>query len=106
VLTRQDWRGPRAGWKPNDLGHWEVRVVHGGRFAVDLRLTPRRFPTVAHLSLGGVERSQKVEPGASECSFPEVQWPQGPGRLEAWVEGNKNTAGVLDVTIHRLPDSR
>ena len=30
VLTRQDWRGPRAGWKPNDLGYWEVRIVRGG----------------------------------------------------------------------------
>ena len=30
VLTRQDWRGPRAGTKPNDLGYWEVRVVQGG----------------------------------------------------------------------------
>ena len=32
VLTRQDWRGPRPGWEPNDLGHWEVNVVRGGRF--------------------------------------------------------------------------
>ncbi len=101
VLTRQDWRGPRAGWKPNDLGYWEVRVVHGGRFAVDLRLTPRRFPTVVHLSYGGLERSQKLEPGASECAFPDVAMTQGPGRLEAWVEGNRNTSGVLEVTLHR-----
>ncbi len=27
VLTRQDWRRPRAGVEPNDLGYWEVRVV-------------------------------------------------------------------------------
>ncbi len=26
ILTRQDWRGPRAGWGPNDQGHWEVEV--------------------------------------------------------------------------------
>jgi arylsulfatase A-like enzyme len=102
VLTRQDWRGPRAGTKPNDLGHWEVQVVRGGRFTVDLRLTPRRFRTVAHISLRGVERSVKLEPGASECSFSDVPWAEGPGRLAAWVEGNRNTAGVLDVTIHRV----
>lgn len=106
ILTRQDWRGPRAGWEPNDLGFWEVNVVRGGRFMVSFRMTPRRFKTVAHLSLGGVERSLELEPGASECTFPDVPWDAGPARLEAWVEGNKNTAGVLDVTVHRRGDPR
>ncbi len=101
VLTRQDWRGPRAGWGPNDLGYWEVQVVRGGHFTVTLRLTARRFPTVAHLALGGVERSIELEPGATGCTFPDVPWTAAPGRLEAWVEGNRNTAGVLDVSIHR-----
>ncbi len=101
VLTRQDWRGPRAGTKVNDLGYWEVNVVRGGTFTVHLRLTGRRFPTVVHLSLGGVERSQSLAVGATECTFSDIPWPQGPGRLEAWVEGNRNTAGVLDVTVHR-----
>ena len=89
ILTRQDWRGPRAGWGPNDLGHWEVDVVRGGRFTVDLRLTPRRFPTVAHLSLGGVERSLKLDAGAAECTFADVPWTAGPA---AWRPGSRATA--------------
>jgi arylsulfatase A-like enzyme len=101
VLTRQDWRGPRAGTKVNDLGYWEVDVIRGGRFTVHLRLTPRRFPTVVHLSLRGVGRSLSLDAGASECIFTDVPWNAGPARLEAWVEGNRNTAGVLDVTVHR-----
>ncbi len=101
VLTRQDWRGPRAGWELNDLGYWEVNVVRGGRFTVELRLTPRRFPTVAHISLLGIERSQRLDIGATECTFRDVPWTEGPGRLEAWVEGNRNTAGALEVTVHR-----
>jgi arylsulfatase A-like enzyme len=106
VLTRQDWRGPRAGVEPNDLGHWEVNVVRGGRFTVALRLIPRRFPTVVHVSLRGVERSRKLPADAAECTFTDVPWPEGPARLEAWVEGNRNTAGVLDVTVHRVEDTR
>ena len=106
ILTRQDWRGPRAGWGPNDRGHWEVNVVRAGRFTVALRLTSRRFPTVAHVSLRGVERSLKLDVGATECAFSDVPWTAGPGRLEAWVEGNRNTAGALDVTIHRVGDAR
>jgi arylsulfatase A-like enzyme len=105
ILTRQDWRGPRAGWGPNDLGHWEVNVVRGGRFAITLRLMPRRFPTVAHLSLGGVERSLKLDAGATGCSFTDVPLAAGPGRLQAWVEGNRNTAGALDVTVRRDGDA-
>ena len=104
ILTRQDWRGPRSGWGPNDLGHWEVNVFRGGRFQVTLNLRPRRFPTVAHLSLRGVERSIKLDTGAAGCVFSDVPWTAGPGRLEVWVEGNRNTAGALDVTIHRAGD--
>jgi arylsulfatase A-like enzyme len=105
ILTRQDWRGPRAGVEPNDLGYWEVNVVRGGRFTVGLRLTPRRFTTVAHLSLRGVERSQAIDKGATECTFRDVPSTEGPGRLEIWVEGNRNTAGVLDATVHREDDT-
>jgi arylsulfatase A-like enzyme len=105
VLTRQDWRGPRAGWEPNDLGYWEVNVVRGGRFAVGLRLTPRRFPTVAHVALHGVERSLQVDKEASECTFNDIPWTEGAGRLEVWVEGNRNTAGALEVTVHRTGDA-
>jgi arylsulfatase A-like enzyme len=104
-LTRQDWRGDRAGWGPNDLGHWEIQVVRGGRYTVTLRLTPRRFATVAHVALGGLERSMPLEAGADHCIFTDLDWPSGPARLEAWVEGNRNTAGPLDVTIHRVAEA-
>ncbi len=105
ILTRQDWRGPRSGWGVNDLGHWEVVVVRDGRFDVSLRLTPRRFPTVVHLTIRGVERELKLDREASECTFRDVPFTAGTGRFEAWVEGNRATAGPLDVTIRRLPAS-
>jgi arylsulfatase A-like enzyme len=99
VLTRQDWRGPRAGWGPNDLGAWEVAVAKHGRFDISARLVPRRFPTVAHLSLRGVARELSLEPEATACTFRDLPLTAGPGRLEIWIEGNRATAGVLDVTI-------
>jgi arylsulfatase A-like enzyme len=101
VLTRQDWRGPDAGWGPNDLGNWEVRVARDGRFDIFARLVPRRFPTVAHLSLRGIKRELSLEPEAATCIFRDLPLTAGPGRLEIWVEGNRATAGVLDVTIRR-----
>ena len=36
-LSRQDWRGPKAGWAPESEGHWEVRVERAGRYEVTIR---------------------------------------------------------------------
>src|SRR5205814_1227800 len=40
VLTRQDWRGPQAGWGPKSLGYWEVHVAREGRYDLALRFPP------------------------------------------------------------------
>jgi arylsulfatase A-like enzyme len=101
VLTRQDWRGPRAGWEKNDLGFWEVQIARPGRFEITLHLAPRRFRTVAHIALNGTSRQQALGAGAEECVFRSAPITAGPGRLEAWVEGNRATAGVLDVIVRR-----
>jgi arylsulfatase A-like enzyme len=101
ILTRQDWRGPRSGWGPNDLGYWEVDVARSGAFDITLHVLPRPFPTVAQITLRGVIRKLHLEPGATECSFRHVPLTVGPGRLEAWIEGNRATAGVLDLVVQR-----
>ncbi|MFI5460871.1 MAG: arylsulfatase [Isosphaerales bacterium] len=98
-LTRQDWRGPLAGWNPNDLGFWEVQVARAGSFDISLHFAPRRFPTTAHVSLSGTSREQTLGAGATEVTFKSIPVHAGPGRLEAWVEGNRARAGVLDVTV-------
>jgi arylsulfatase A-like enzyme len=102
ILTRQDWRGPRAGESPNELGFWEVDVAQAGRFDITLHFVPRRFPTNAYIKLAGPRGSMSVSPGESECVFNAVELPAGPGRLEAWIAGNNTTAGVLGVTVRRV----
>lgn len=56
TLTRQDWRGPRAGWTPTSLGHWEVQVTKTGTYDISLRFDPvdaasdihfRLYPTIS-----------------------------------------------------------
>jgi arylsulfatase A-like enzyme len=102
VLTRQDWRGPRAGWELNDLGFWEVQVSKPGRFEVTVHVTPRRFPTTLHLSLGSARAETSLAPGQTECSFAAVELAAGAGRLETWVEGNRQRGGVLDICLRRV----
>jgi arylsulfatase A-like enzyme len=106
ILTRQDWRGPRAGTGVNDLGYWEITLARSGRFDIKLDLQPRRFPTTARFALGGVRLNQTLAAGATDCSFRDVALPQGLGRLEAWVEGNGASAGAWRVTVHRTGESR
>ncbi len=101
ILTRQDWRGPLAGWNLNDLGFWQVQVAKAGRFDISLHFAERPFPTVLHLTLNGARREHEVPSGATEHTFKDVPVTAGAGRLEAWVEGNKARAGVLDVTVLR-----
>jgi arylsulfatase A-like enzyme len=102
ILTRQDWRGPLAGWDQNNLGYWEVQVARPGTFDITLHFPPRRFPTVAFLSFGGDRRQQPVPAQAAECQFKGVTADAGTGRLEAWIEGNRARAGVLDVIVNRV----
>jgi hypothetical protein len=68
---------------------------------VTLHFAPRPFPTVLHLSLIETRRQQPLEPGATEYTFKDVPASAGAGRLEAWVEGNRARAGVLDAVVRR-----
>ena len=101
-LTRQDWRGPQAGWSPESVGHWEVDVVRAGEYQVTVRFAQAgRAGTVA-LSLGGARRQKPVEAGAASVVFEKVRLARGPGVLECGVALGESTVGALDVLVSRL----
>jgi arylsulfatase A-like enzyme len=106
ILTRQDWRGPRASTGVNDLGYWDIVLPREGRFDIKLDLQPRRIPTEAHFAVAGVGAKQALAAGAFECSFRDVALPRGPARFEAWVEGNGLSAGVWRATLLRKDERR
>ena len=66
-LSRQDWRGPKAGWTPQSEGHWEIEVdrerglrVHG---ALPIGVHRRRVRGEGNTSRGGkTEREAKFGP--------------------------------------------
>jgi len=102
TLTRQDWRGAK-GWSDKDLGYWEVKVVHTGRYAVTLRLSSTtKTAGKTYFKLGGVDLSKAIEKGASECTFSDVRLRKGPGRLEARVEIDGEKLGAKYVDVKRL----
>jgi arylsulfatase A-like enzyme len=101
-LTRQDWRGPQAGWTPQSLGHWEVNVSRAGTYAVAARVNNSDAPATARFALGGVVLRQDIPAGAIEVVFSEVRLLQGAGRLECYIEQGGKKIGVRDVTVKRL----
>jgi arylsulfatase A-like enzyme len=36
-LSRQDWRGPNAGWAADSVGHWEIEFAREGRYQLTVR---------------------------------------------------------------------
>jgi hypothetical protein len=106
VLTRQDWRGPRAGWNPNDLGYWDLQVANPGLYEFTINLPPRPFDSVAHLAIQDQTFTVEIPKQGTTCNFTNITLKPGPTRLEAWIEGNRAIAGVLDVTVTKLDKTR
>lgn len=102
ILTRQDWRGPRASWKPKGLGYWEVEVIQAGEYEVNLRFDRIETQGEARLKLGGVDLSEQLEKGTSEFTFDPVRLEAGKARLEAWVTLNGESVGVRYVEAKLL----
>jgi len=100
TLTRQDWRGPRAGWDANSLGYWEVEIARAGNYQMKLLFERLAFQAVALFKLAEVSLSQPVRKGDSSCTFDPIRLSAGKTRLEAWVDAEGKTTGVsyLEVT--------
>jgi arylsulfatase A-like enzyme len=101
-LTRQDWRGPQAGWTPQSLGYWEVNVARPGVYEVTVRLNEIDQPAIVHFALGQVRMQQEVPSKAGRVVFSKVRLPSGVGQLECLVEQPGVKTGVLDVEIKRI----
>jgi arylsulfatase A-like enzyme len=84
LLTRQDWRGPKATWTPTGLGFWEVDVTHEGAYDVTLLFdAPAAEATLQATWLD----EQKVAAGQKRLDLKNVKLPLGPARFEASVAG-------------------
>jgi arylsulfatase A-like enzyme len=101
-LTRQDWRGARAGWTPASLGHWEVDVRRAGAYEVGLRFAKLTTSGTISFVLGESTLQKEVSAGATTATFPRVRLERGAGRLESWVTQDDRRIGMLDVVVKHL----
>jgi hypothetical protein len=100
-LTRQDWRGPQAGWTPQSLGHWEVNVVRRGMYEVSARLNEIDGPAIIHFAFNQVRLQTEVPSKSTRALFRNVGLPSGTGRLECIVEQAGVKSGVRDLEVRR-----
>ena len=101
-LTRQDWRGPQAGWTPTSLGHWEVEIRRPGIYDVALRFAEVKSQGVVHFSVAGKRSEKDLPPGATAATFQGVRLQRGDARLESWVQEGDRRVGMVDVVLQRV----
>jgi len=102
LLTRQDWRGPKASWDPNGVGYWEVKVVSDAAYEIKLRFDPLNTDGEATISCGGMFVRQAVKAGETECVFNNARLPIGPARFESTLREGQSIHGVKYVELKRL----
>lgn len=102
-LSRADWRGPDADdvVVSRPLGFWEIEIVRTGSYDVTLWFEPLQSEGQAGLRLGSLTLDKEVASGIAQVSFRGVEFPAGPGRLEAWLTGIQGKVGAKYVTIRR-----
>jgi arylsulfatase A-like enzyme len=100
-LTRQDWRGPQAGWTPNSVGHWQVEVKRAGRYTLTLRFAPLAETGVLRVSLGNTKLEKAVPAGATTISVPDIRLARGVGTLASYITQGDRRVGMIDVIVSR-----
>jgi arylsulfatase A-like enzyme len=102
ILTRQDWRGPKAGWTPKSIGHWELQVAKDSAFEIVATLPgPAKKGSVLHMNLGDHKYTKIVGANDKTAFLRGIDLPAGPLRLEAWVVDGDALQGVRFVEIRR-----
>ena len=101
LLTRQDWRGAKAGWGPQNVGHWEVHVAREGVYEVKLLFKALDRAARARVSLAGATAEKELEGGAKEVTLS-VRLPAGPSRLEPFLVQGERTLGVDYAEVKRM----
>ncbi len=99
TLTRQDWRGPRAGWDNEGLGYWDVEVPQAADFDITVRMPAKQVARSVHLRIGPNERTLPLAANVDRAIFEPVRLEPGKHRVEAIVEHGQGRVGAHYVDL-------
>jgi arylsulfatase A-like enzyme len=99
-LSRQDWRGPKAGWGPEDIGHWTVKIEREGIYRVTIH-APGEFDHCEILGCGVVHGYVFEKPRKDKFTFDEGLYARE-GELRFFVALNKKSRGPTHVELEYL----
>jgi arylsulfatase A-like enzyme len=102
VLTRQDWRGPRAGWTPESIGHWEVDVADTATYEFKARVAAPGADATVTCILNGASVTGTIARGAEEGVLGRARVAKGFGTVQAEVAAGGKTVGPHQVEIRRV----
>ena len=107
TLTRQDWRGPQAGWRNDGLGYWEVEFAQAGSYDITVRTPAEQTARTVRLRIGQLEQTQPLAAQADRTTFESVRLEPGKYRVEASVERGQGRAGAhyVDLLARDVPAS-
>ena len=101
ILTRQDWRGPKASWEADGIGHWEVQFVRTAKYDFRCRMPATTEAGKVTLRVGKQSVDLPIERGATQAFFAGVRLPAGPDRVEATIETGALQRGPHYVDVKR-----
>ena len=98
-LSRQDWRGPKAGWGPDSVGHWDVTVKRAGRYRMTIR-SDREFADYAGV-VANHAFAMAYTDGTVKRTTETIELKAGDGRVEVTVSDldGKNRRGPTYVEL-------
>lgn len=101
LLTRQDWRGPRANWTADGIGYWELEVTARGRYDIRVLFEPSNTESILAVNCAGYSVTKTISAGVREHLFENVQLTAGPARLKAVIAEGLESRGAHYVEIRR-----
>jgi len=101
TLTRQDWRGAKAGWADDSEGHWDVVVQSAGTYRLTIDFLASKEKRKLNVQLGDFARIADVEPNQSTATIDIRVESVDPAKLEVWLDGEKRM-GVKFVEVERV----
>lgn len=105
LLSRQDWRGPKAGWGAKDIGYWEVDVRRVGKYELEVILgTPAESGESVSVSLNSIATTIRPAAGAISIRIKlSDPVPRGIGRLEVI---RRSADGKAEMGCHYVQVTR